>query len=122
MENWTFEALGLFIILAQGLLIWITWSMKRQFVSREQFEESIDALAERLNAAEVRAAEMEAEMNHFPNSERLFALSKNIEELRGEIKAQSAENRGLRDSLNQVQRSLDILQKYHVFRTGSANP
>lgn len=104
-----------------AVVLWAAWSLRRGFVTKEQFDayrdehdEEHDALIGRLNAGDVRFTRLETILEHMPTKEDVDALIERLGQtgieiagLRGDIKAINAVIRA-------VQRDNDLLVEGHM--------
>ncbi|MBI2235397.1 MAG: DUF2730 family protein [Magnetospirillum sp.] len=85
------------VVLANGLGLWIMWSLSKKFVPKADFdtfrsshEEQHDELDEQLKEGELRFARLDERLGHLPTKDDLVGLRINIERLSGDIRVATA--------------------------------
>jgi NADH:ubiquinone oxidoreductase subunit F (NADH-binding) len=82
--------------------------MTRKFVTVEACDK-----CRRVCRKEV-ADTMEKDLERLPSNDALASLATQLEGLRGDVKAQGAELRGLAEVLERVERPLNLLMEHHL--------
>lgn len=118
------------ILLIQSLIAWVIWSMRNTFATktdlkghRDEIEKSIGVVrAERAEKTrelegsvnEVKGAleQLRGDLRKLPSSGDVAALGLKLTELHGDLKAHSAELKGMRDVHAIVATSLDRVNAY----------
>lgn len=96
---------GAFILaIVQAVMGWFMWSLRKEFVTGK------DCSACRSTCRK----EVAEEMKKLPSTESLAALAKEMEGLRGDLKAQAADIRGLSEVLKRVEHPLDLLLEHQL--------
>lgn len=88
----------------QALMLGIWWVMTRKFVT-------VESCATCRRQCRTEVAE---DIKKLPSVESLASLAKGMEGLRGDLKAQGADIRGLAEVLKRVERPLDLLLEHQL--------
>lgn len=124
------NVLPIAVLVIQSLIAWVIWSMRHTFATKVDLdrhrEETVKAVeAVRTERAE-KTRELEASVNSIkgaleqlrddlrklPSSENMAQLGMKLTELHGDLKAHSAELKGMRDVHTIVAASLDRVNEY----------
>ena len=114
-DNW----LSVAILCIQGVWSWVLWSMRKQFVSAETYDEARKQHGERMGVVEndvsvlVHRMDMvEREVRALPAIEKsMNDLGISVERVRGELAGLRAETTGVKDGMKGVERQLSLLME-----------
>ena len=93
---------------AQGIMLWVLWSMKKSFVTSD------NCVACRKSCRKEVAEAVEKDLKRLPSNDALGALATQLEGLRGDVKTQGADLRGLTELLKRVEHPLNLLMEHHL--------
>lgn len=112
--NW--EAAGVYWDVAQwvvtalvGLYAWIT---SRQRATQAQIGELAAATDKRLTTHAERIVRIEEQMRHLPEDSEIKGLTDRVAEIHGDLKAVSAELKGLNNVTKIMQRQVEIMDEW----------
>lgn len=120
-EHW----LGLLQTATSMLVVWGGWSLKRLFVTRQDFEADRAGAAaarkvieERLESVEAKQAQRDNDMaairekmDGLPNEKTVYDINLQLVEIQGEMSRTCEELRGLREIVVRVERQTDLLYR-----------
>ena len=120
-EHW----LGALQTATSMLVIWGWWSLKRLFVTRQDFEADRGGAAaarkvieERLESVEAKQAQRDNDMaairekmDGLPNEKTVYDINLQLVEIQGEMSRTCEELRGLREIVVRVERQTDLLYR-----------
>lgn len=111
MDPWSivFNAASLVLLLFQGLLVWVLWSLRKQFVARSHCDAQCQALAR-------KQAELEQAQKALPDADEVQAMAVQLAEIEGSIKAVMATVQGQAELMQRIERPLNLLLEHHVRR------
>lgn len=99
---------GAFLLaIVQAVMGWFMWSLRKEFVTGKDCA----------TCRSVCRKEVTEEMEKLPSVTSLADLATEMEGLRGDVKAQAAELRGLSEVLKRVEHPLSLLLEYHLSGT-----
>lgn len=90
-------------LLFNALLTLIVWSMRNAFATKAD----VAALDRRVTVAETA-------LDAVPSEKALHEIANGLEALRGDVKGMAAEVHGWRDTINRVERPLNLLMEHHL--------
>lgn len=93
--------------LVAALSVGVSWTLRRSFVSREEFDASEQKNEERDVQIETRITRLETQVEYLPTSESL-------ETVRNQFTRLCAEMEGLRDMMNRIDQRLGVLYEYQL--------
>lgn len=106
-------------ILTNLFIAWIGWSLRRQFVTREDYEAAMlkvaaeaKAAADAADKAARRADEVAAEVARMPGRDEIHKLDLSVTELSGRITQFGERLDGSRDTMSRLQRVLDRVEDF----------
>lgn len=97
------------IVLAQGILAWVLWSMRKQYVSREHCDKQCKNHAEKLAEVEQRQAKLETTQSNAPTAKDMNEIKEQLSQVSGGIQALNATTSAQSNSLKGVAHQLNIL-------------
>lgn len=97
------------IVLAQGVLVWVLWSLRKQYVSRGHCEQQCQTAREALSALERAQARLEQAQANAPSGREMAAIKDQLADLSAEIKGMSATTSAQTRALDRVTHQLDLL-------------
>lgn len=111
----------LWALLANGLVLWLSWSLSRQFVTHPFFSSYSKGVDERFKQIEQRQTETESLLKQIatslaalPKASDLHRLEVSLTGIDGAVKASQAEVRGLANGMARVERVVDMLTESHI--------
>ena len=112
MDPWSivFNAASLVLLLFQGLLVWVLWSLRKQFVARSHCDAQCQALAR-------KQTELEQAQKALPDADDVQAMAVQLAEIEGSIKAVMATVQGQAELMQRIERPLNLLLEHHVRRS-----
>lgn len=125
MDWWSIalNVVSLLVLVFQGLLTWVLWSMRQQFVSNTHCGEQCKAAAEKHAALEQAQAKLEQEQARLeqaqkalPDADEVQAMAVQLAEIEGSIKAVMATVQGQAEIMTRIERPLNLLLEHHVRR------
>lgn len=120
-EHW----LGMLQTVTSLLVVWGWWSLKRLFVTRQDFEEDRNAAAvarkaieERLESVEARQTQRDSDMaairekvDSLPSQKIIYDINLKLAGIQGEMSRTCEELRGLREIVVRVENQTDLLYR-----------
>ena len=120
MEPTLMDHLGKWSPLILGLLqvvgLWVIWSLRRQFMTREDCSQQCKKLADKQTAQEAKQAALEAAHQSMPSAEDLERIQERLGGIEGEMKGMSATLKGQAEIMVRIERPLNLLLEHHVKR------
>lgn len=109
MDPWSiaFNAASLLLLIFQGLLVWVLWSLRKQFVARSHCEAQCQAMSK-------RQTELEQAQKALPDADEVQAMAVQLAEIEGSIKAVMATVQGQAELMARIERPLNLLLEHHV--------
>ncbi len=109
------------VLIIQGLLAWVLWSIRHAFVREEDYAEHVEqennlrqeSIA-RLSTLEGRLLTLSERITLLPDATTLNDLGKAVESLRGDLKALDMRITGLDRLMQSLERTLDRQEKTYV--------
>jgi hypothetical protein len=98
-EHWP-----ILVAIVQVVMGWLLWSLRKEFVTGR------DCSACRSTCRK----EVAEDMQKLPSIKSIADLAKEMEGLRGDLKAQAADIRGLSEVLKRVEHPLDLLLEHQL--------
>lgn len=111
MDPWSiaFNAASLLLLIFQGLLVWVLWSLRKQFVARTHCDAQCLAMTK-------RQTELEQAQKALPDAAEVQAMAVQLAEIEGSIKAVMATVQGQAELMQRIERPLNLLLEHHVRR------
>jgi hypothetical protein len=95
------------LILGQGLLGWVLWSLRKQFVPREHCATKCEALAQ-------KQAELAQAQKALPTAAEVRDMQIQLAEIEGDIKTVKATVEGHLELMQRLERPLNLLMGHHL--------
>lgn len=114
VAQWAGVIVPLVVLLAQGLLAWLMWSLRREYVSRADCDVCHGKLDTQAAGVETRVAALEGALETVPTSRDMQTVMVQLAEISGELKAANARAEGQAELLKSVSRQVSMLNDYHV--------
>ncbi len=105
---------SVFIVLAQGVLVWILWSLRKQYVSRDHCETQCQKHAEKRAAIEQRQARLEQTQANAPTGREMSAIKDQLGDMAGDIKALRVTTEAQSDAMKRIERPLNLLLEHEI--------
>lgn len=102
-----FKWMPLLALVAQGLLAWIMWSMRREFVRRDDCSACAAALASRICTVEVG-------LSSLPSAESWTKMQIALEDQRGSVRVMLAKMEGQEALLKRIEHPMQLLMEHHL--------
>ncbi len=100
------------IVLIQGAMGWVLWSLRREFLSRSEWAAEKSQLAEKQGELERRITETEHSLARVPGLPAVHELDLGVQALRGEIKALEVKVCGVRELLGRFVTVVERQEEY----------
>ncbi len=104
------------LMLIQGLLLWVLWSLRKQYVSTDYCDGQCKAVAEKHAALSQAQAQLEQAQKALPDADEVQAMAVQLAEIEGSIKAVMATVQGQAELMARIERPLNLLLEHHVRR------
>lgn len=122
----------LFSLLLSGLLSWLLWSLRRQFLSHDDFlkfsqqvrddlRSEFDTLRDQDAAVERRVAKLEVQMQQVPDKEAMHDLQICVARVEGTMSRLSERLDGTEKLFQRMERVLQRQEDYLLNRNGGGN-
>lgn len=95
------------LLVVQGLFAWAIWSLRKEFVRKDDHSASCATLEQRLVA-------VEQHLDHLPTAEQWQQLHVAIEEMRGGHKVVLAKLEGQGEVLKRIEHPVHLLMEHHL--------
>ena len=95
------------LLLLQGLLAWGWWSLRREFVRKDDHSASCSTLSQRLSA-------VEQHLDRVPTLEHWQQVQVAIEEMRGGHRVVLAQLAGQGEILKRIEHPVQLLLEHHL--------
>jgi hypothetical protein len=105
---------SLLVLVLQGVMAWVVWSLRKQFMTRESCDGRCGQVEERQSKADSRMTEMEAAQRSMPTAKDINSLNGKLGGIEGEIKALLATVRGQADTMRRIEHPLNLLLEHHL--------
>jgi hypothetical protein len=124
LKGWRMDALlkywPVLNIIFIGVGVWVLWSLRATFVSREDLEATQKEIDGRINETKERMIRVEARLETVPTQDEINALTRQVSELRGDVSGIRAKMDGVADLVKQLQRQTNIIVEAHLPREGAS--
>lgn len=107
MMETIFKWMPLMLFLVQLLLVWVIWSMRKEFVRREECTTCATALSQRVSS-------VESILDSLPTSESWGKMQVAIEEVRGSNRVVLAKLEGQSELLKRIEHPMQLLMEHHL--------
>lgn len=107
---------SLVVLVGQGVLAWIFWSMRKSFVPREHCDGHCKDADERAGKAEARMAQLETAQQSLPKAEDVGGIKDRMGHIEGELKALVATVQGQAEIMKRIELPLNQLMQFHIGR------
>jgi hypothetical protein len=97
------------LVLAQGVLVWILWSLRKQFVSRDHCDKQCQKADNARTSLEREQARLEQAQANAPSGREMTTIKDQLAELSGEMKAIGATTTAQAKAMERVTHQLDLL-------------
>lgn len=101
-----------------GLLFWIGWTLRKKFVTREDFAAHIEADEQHKAATKERLADHDAaldglanKVNEMPGKDAIHVLDLKLVNIQGEQSRTNEELRGLREIMHRMENQTELLYR-----------
>ncbi len=91
----------------QLLLAWVIWSMRKEFIRRDECTTCASGLAQRVSA-------VESDLGNLPTSESWGKMQVAIEEVRGSNRVVLAKLEGQSELLKRIEHPMQLLMEHHI--------
>ena len=116
--QWAGVIVPLVVLLVQGLLAWLMWSLRREYVSRADCGACHGKVDAQIAGVDTRVAGLEGAVEAAPTSKDMQTVMVQLAEISGELKAANARAEGQAELLKSVSRQVSMLNDYHVTKNG----
>jgi len=116
--QWAGVIVPLVVLLVQGLLAWLMWSLRREYVSRADCGACHGKVDAQIAGVDTRVTGLEGAMEAAPTSKDMQTVMVQLAEISGELKAANARAEGQAELLKSVSRQVSMLNDYHVTKPG----
>ena len=106
----------LFALAADGLLLWIGWTLRKKFVTQEDFSAHVRAEETHKTSIRDHLAEHDAalntladKVNAMPGTDAIHVLDVKLVSIQGEQTRTNEELRGLRDIMRRMENQTELL-------------
>lgn len=106
--------ISLLLGLVQGLVLWAIWSLRKQFVSREDCSGHCQEHTEKRQELETRQTALEAAQRAMPTDRDVEIIKDRLGGIEGEIKALLASYRGQSELMLRLEKPLNLLMEHHL--------
>lgn len=103
-------------IATSGFIAWVGWTLRKKFVTREDFAAHIEAddqhktaTKERLTAHDAALDVIASKVNEMPGKEAIHTLDLKLGNIQGEQGRTNEELRGLRDIMHRMENQTELL-------------
>ncbi len=134
--RWVPQLVAVAVLLVQGVIVWVLWSLKKEFVRKDDFDQDIGALNDKVVAVQTavkgavrkddcgkcsasmnsKIVAIEAELSRLPSAESWASMQVAIEEVRGSNRALVAKIEGQGELLKKIEHPLQLLMEYHIIK------
>lgn len=107
MMDAIFKWMPLMLTVVQLLLAWVIWSMRKEFIRREECTTCASTLSQRVSA-------VESGLDSLPTSESWGKMQVAIEEVRGSNRVVLAKLEGQSELLKRIEHPMQLLMEHHL--------
>lgn len=116
---------GIIQFVATGACLWLWWSIKKVFVTRQDcevcrknanagLEARIDAVEKRQSARATTLQALNGKLDNLPTSAELQDIMVTVKELEGDVKGLRAQMDGFEHMISRLERTVDMFQEVHM--------
>jgi len=118
MDWWNIVSnLGPMVLLVlQGLLLWVLWSLRKQFVPHTHCDAQCQALAKKHTELEQAQLKLEQAQKALPSADEVQELQVQLAAIVGSIKTVEATVKGQSEVMQRIERPLNLLLEHHLRR------
>lgn len=102
------------LVLAQGALVWILWSLRKQYVSRDHCDKQCRDHADAQAVIEKRQAVMEQAQAMAPTGRDMASIREQLGDMAGDIKALRVTTEAQADAMKRIERPLNLLLEHEI--------
>ena len=102
------------LVLLQGLLVWILWSLRKQFVSRSHCDKRCAGHKDARAELEKRQAAIEQAQAVAPTARDMAAITHQLGDMAGDIKALRAITEAQADAMKRIEHPLNLLLQHEL--------
>jgi hypothetical protein len=102
-----FKWMPLMLTIVQLLLAWVIWSMRKEFIRREECTTCASVLSQRVAA-------VESGLDSLPTSDSWGKMQVAIEEVRGSNRVVLAKLEGQSELLKRIEHPMQLLMEHHL--------
>lgn len=107
-------SISLLALICQGLLVWVMWSLRKQFVPQAHCDKRCQADDEAKQALEKRQTALETAQRAMPTGKDVGAITDRLGCIEGDMKAMLATMRGQAELMERMERPLNLLMEHHL--------
>lgn len=108
----------LLALVANGLVLWVGWTLRKKFVSQEDFSAHVRADESHKSAVREHLAEHDAELNTLadkvnamPGKDAIHVLEVNLANIRGEQARTNEALHGMREIMRRIESQTELLYR-----------
>lgn len=116
--QWAGVIVPLVVLVVQGLLAWLMWSLRREYVTRADCNACHTTIETQIAGMDTRMAGLAGAVETAPTSKDMQTVMVQLAEISGELKAANARAEGQAELLKSVSRQVSMLNDYHVTKNG----
>lgn len=116
--QWAGVIVPLVVLLVQGLLAWLMWSLRREYVSRADCGACHGKLDAQVAEMDTHIASLAGAVEAAPTSKDMQVVLVRLAEISGDLKAASVRAEGQAELLKAMSRQVSMLTDYHVTKNG----
>lgn len=102
------------IVLAQGVLVWVLWSLRKQYVSRSHCDKQCKKAEEANVALERAQAKLEQAQANAPTGREMASIKEQLGDMAGDIKALRVTTEAQADAMRRIERPLNLLLEHEL--------
>ncbi|MBF8271568.1 MAG: uncharacterized protein HW380_673 [Magnetococcales bacterium] len=102
----------------QGVFLWLAWSMRKMFATKDEIKILQEELTERLCDHGQKIDMIEARLQAIPGGKDFQELTCKVNLVSGNIETIIARFEGVKESVTRVERQLDMLYRAHLAEEG----
>lgn len=102
------------MLMFQGFLAWGLWSLRKQFVSRDQCDEKSKEHTDGRTELEKQQAVIKQAQDMAPSGTEMKAINKRLGDIEGDIKALRVSSKAQAETMDRIERPVNILLEHHL--------
>lgn len=102
------------IVLAQGVLVWVLWSLRKQYVSRSHCDKQCKQAEEARARLERAQAKIEQAQANAPTGREMASIKDQLGDMAGDIKALRVGAEAQADAMKRIERPLNLLLEHEI--------